>query len=209
MNVIDMLGEALATKDWIKVEDVYKLLGGKDLFTIAMENFDEDDRQALKSIIDPPKKKRGRPRKVKEGDHIVAGNQEAVILPTGQINVDQRFLNAVYEGTGETAPKVSSTPDFTMHKNGPKNKTHSFEPFKTPEGPNLFDPKSVGKLEDPNVKVNDNVVPTSRSRPSPKSETIVFCEDCKKNVNIYPDKSRSPFYCEYLKFKQPCPRKTV
>lgn len=197
MNVIDLLGEALATKNWIKVEDAYKLLGGKDLFSVALENLEADDAKVLSSIV---KKKRGRPKKVKTGDEIVSGNLVGKVLDSSQAEVDQRLLNAVHEGSGEETP----SPDkFQMKKDGPKKR---FEPFKKPTGPNLFDPKTVGRLEDPVVKVNDKVQPSPRRPATQNLEVIVFCEDCQKNVNIYPDKSREPYYCEYKKFGKQCPR---
>lgn len=86
MSVVDLLEEALKLKSWEKVEEAYSLLGGKPK---------------------TPKKRGRKPKTDNFLGSIINSDEENLKNIYEGLGIDQRTLNAIHEGSGETPPQSS------------------------------------------------------------------------------------------------------
>lgn len=164
MNIVSILKNAILEQDWIQVQEAYSLLGGEILVQTPVEDSSIDQR-TLNAVYEgsgeePPKKRRGRPKKA--------------------------ILAAIPQ---QSIPNPPQDP-FKMVRNQPtikdeKGSPAKMEPFRLPEGPNKFDPKTTVEESDLAYnRVNDKVTRTPRTRGTVVQNRDVFCKDCSLTVSI-------------------------
>lgn len=99
--------------------------------------------------------------------------------------------------TDQKAYGVPPSEDFTMSKARVNPEPRKFV--------NQFNPEIIKPDKEPGEELlNDNVAPTPRTRGEFKM-TTVFCQDCKKTIDINPQFKKEPYHCDLIKCGQPCP----
>lgn len=193
MNVIDLLAQGIVDSDWSKINQAYQMLAGVEVDTPS------------KPIEPTPKKKRGRPKKVKEVEEIRGIKANDIIYDD---IVDE--LNVVVEKPTQVVVKQSKSDQNFIASCKDENaqigqqRVARLEDFQKPVEPNKFVPPANHSLDPEMVGVNDNVTPTPRNRPKAEACTV-FCQDCQQNITVAPMFKKDPYYCEYPRIKKPCP----
>ena len=177
MSVVSILHEAIELKNWEKVKEAYRLLGGSGQFSDLVENIDAEDARLLNAVYDgsgetPPKRKRGRPKKNPEVRGI---ESNAVIMDDyadKPIETVEEIVRPLARSDLDQFKMVRGTPQAEV-ANGEKRAAR-LEPFKPPKG-NKFDPKAVKEDRELGYdKINDNVPRIPRTRPPAEQGKTVF-----------------------------------